>query len=326
MRVFVTGATGFIGSAVTEELMGAGHSVIALARSEAAAKALSAKGVQPLPGNLSDMESLRRAAAAADGVIHLAFMHGPSQIPFARRMGVIFGGLPAGIAARFMAVATEADRRAIDTFGAALKGSGRPLVTTFGTMGLSHVGFRAAKPATEEDEPDPLSPGILRAKTEENVEAVASLGVRATMIRLAPSVHGDGDTGLVPQLIGIARKRGRFAYIGDGQNRWPAVHRRDAARLFRLALEKGVAGTRYHGVAEEGIPFRSIAEAIGRQLSIPVDSVSAKEAAKHFSWFGAFAATDNPSSSNRTRDQLGWEPTEPGLLADLNGPGYFATK
>jgi nucleoside-diphosphate-sugar epimerase len=326
MRVFVTGATGFIGSAVTEELMTAGHTVTALARSEETAKKLSAKGIQPILGNLDDMESLRKAAAAADGVIHLAFMHSPSQIPFWKRMGVIFGGLPTGIAKRFMAVASEADRRAIDAFGAALKGSGRPLVTTFGTMGLSHVGFRAVKPATEEDEPDPLSPGFLRARTEDNVEALASLGVRATMIRLAPSVHGEGDTGLVPQLIAIARKKGRFAYVGDGQNRWPAVHRRDAARLFRLALEKGVAGARYHGVAEEGIPFRTLAETIGRQLNIPVGSISAKEAGKAFSWFGDFAATDNPSSSDRTRNKLGWEPTHPGLLADLNGPGYFVPR
>ena len=180
--------------------------------------------------------------------------------------------------------------------------------------------------ATEEDAPDPLSAGIARAKTEETVEALASLGVRATMVRLAPSVHGDGDTGLVPQLIGIARKKGRFAYVGDGQNRWPAVHRRDAARLFRLALEHGVAGARYHGVADEGIPFRSIAEIISRQLNIPVESISAKDAAKVFSWFGDFAATDNPSSSRLTRNQLGWEPDEPGLLADLNGPGYFVTR
>jgi nucleoside-diphosphate-sugar epimerase len=326
MRVFVTGATGFIGSAVTEELIEAGHTVTALARSEASAQALSAKGVLPIPGNLDDRESLLGAASAADGVIHLAYMHSPSQIPFAKRMGVFFGGLPTGIVARFMAAASEADRRAIDAFGAALKGSGRPLVTTFGTMGLSHVGFRAGKPFTEEDEPDPLSPGIARARTEENVEALASLGVRATMIRLGASVHGEGDTGLVPQLIGIARKRGRFAYVGDGQNRWPAIHRRDAARLFRLALEKGAAGARYHGVADEGIPFRSIAEVIGRRLGIPVESISTKEAAKHFSWFAAFAATDNPSSSQRTRDELGWEPTEPGLLADLEGAGYFTSK
>jgi len=326
MRVFVTGATGFIGSAVTEELMEAGHSVTALSRSNEAAKKLSAKGIQPILGNLDDRESLRKAAAAADGIIHLAFMHGPSQIPFAPRMGVILGGLPSGIAGRFMKVAAEADRRAIDTFGTALQGSGRPLVTTFGTMGLSHVGFRAPKPATEEDEPDPLSAGIARARTEDKVEALASLGVRATIVRLAPSVHGEGDTGLIPQLIGIARKKGRFAYVGDGQNRWPAVHRRDAARLFRLALEKGTAGARYHGVADEGIPFRSIAEVIGRQLGIPVESISAKDAANAFSWFGDFAATDNPSSSARTRNELGWEPVEPGLLADLNGPRYFAAK
>ena len=326
MRVFVTGATGFIGSAVTEELMAAGHTVTALARTRETAQKLSAKGIQPILGNLVDLRSLREAAAAADGVIHLAFMHGPSQIPFVKRMGVILGGLPNGIAKRFMGAASEADRRAIETFGATLQGSGRPLVTTFGTMGLSHVGFRAAKPATEEDGPDPLSAGIARAKTEENVEALASLGVRATMIRLAPSVHGDGDTGLVPQLISIARKKSRFAYVGDGQNRWPAVHRRDAARLFRLALEKGVAGKRYHGVADEGIPFRSISEIIGRRLGIPVDSISDKEAGKAFSWFGDFAATDNPSSSLLTRNQLGWEPTHSGLLADLNGPGYFANK
>jgi nucleoside-diphosphate-sugar epimerase len=239
-------------------------------------------------------------------------------------MGVFFGGLPTGIVDRFMAASAEADVRAIETFGAALKGSGRPLVTTFGTMGLSHVGFRVGKPATEEDEPDPLSLGFVRAKTEEKVEALASLGVRATMVRLAPSVHGEGDTGLVPQLIGIARKRGHSGYIGDGQNRWPAVHRRDAARLFRLALEKGVAGARYHGVGEEGIPFRSIAEVIGRKLNIPVGSITAKEAAKQFSYFGGFAATDNPTSSSGTREQLGWEPVGSELLVDLEGPGYAA--
>ena len=326
MRVFVTGATGFIGSAVVEELIGAGHSVTALARSEEAGKKLSAKGVQPHLGNLDDMQSLRSAASAADGVIHLAYMHGLGQIPFAQRLRIILGGLPTSIVSRFLKVSANADRCAINAIGEALQGSGRPLVTTFGTLGLSHEGFRAVKPATEEDEADPLSPGIDRAKNEETVEALASLGVRATMIRLAPSVHGDGDTGLVPQLIGIARKRGQSGYIGDGQNRWPAVHRRDAARLFRLALEKGVAGARYHGVGEEGIPFRSIAEVIGRKLNVPVGSITAKEAAKQFSYFGGFAATDNPSSSTRTRTQLGWEPTEPELLVDLNGPGYYATK
>lgn len=324
MRVFVTGATGFIGSAVTEELMAAGHTVTALARSEETAKKLSAKGIQPILGNLDHMASLRDATAAADGVIHLAFMHGLGQVPFAQRLRIFFGGLPTGIVSRFLAISAEADRRAIETIGEALKGSGRPLVTTFGTVGLSHVGFRAGKPATEEDEPDPLSAGIARAKTEETVEALASLGVRASMIRLAPSVHGAGDTGFVPQLIDIARKKGQSAYIGDGRNRWPAVHRSDAARLFRLALEKGVAGARYHGVGEEGIPFRSIAEAVGRGLGIPAGSISPTQAAKQFSYLAGFVATDNPSSSQLTRQQLGWEPTEQGLLADLNGPGYFA--
>jgi nucleoside-diphosphate-sugar epimerase len=287
---------------------------------------LSAKGIQPILGNLDDRESLRKAAAAADGVIHLAFMHSLGQVPFAQRLRIFFGGLPTGIVSRFLAISAEADRRAIDTIGGALKGSGRPLVTTFGTIGLSHVGFRPGKPATEEDEPDLLSPGIARAKTEEQVEAWASLGVRATMVRLAPSVHGDGDTGFVPQLISIARKKGKSAYIGDGQNRWPAVHRREAARLFRLALEKGVAGTRYHGVGEEGIPFRSIAEVIGGKLNIPVSSIAAKEAAKQFSFLAGFAATDNPSSSTLTREQLGWEPAGPGLLTDLNAPSYYVTK
>ena len=326
MRVFVTGATGFVGKAVVEELIGAGHSVTALARSEEAAKALSAKGVQPHPGNLNDMESLHSAAAAADGVIHLAFMHGLSQVPLAARLRILFGGLPTGIVSRFLAVSADADRSAIEAIGTALKGSGRPLVTTFGTIGLSHSGFRAAKPATEDDEPDHLSPGIARAKTEEKVEAMASLGVRATMVRLAPSVHGDGDTGFVPQLIAIARKKKSSAYVGEGQNRWPAVHRRDAAQLFRLALEKGIAGARYHGVAEEGVSFRLIAEVIGRKLNTPVRSISAKAAAKQFSYLAGFAATDNPSSSKRTRDQLGWVPSGPELISDLNGPSYFATK
>lgn len=326
MRVFVTGATGFIGSAVVKELTAAGHSVTALARSEESAQALSAKGIQPHPGNLGDMESLRSAASAADGVIHLAFMHALEQVPFPQRLRIFFGGLPTGIISRFLAVSAEADRRAIDAIGAALKGSGRPLVTTFGTVGLSHVGFRAGNPATERDEVDPLSAGISRAKNEEAVESWASLGVRATIVRLAPSVHGEGDNGFVPQLIQIARKSGLSAYVSDGQNRWPAVHRLDAARLFRLALENGVAGTRYHGVGDEGIPFRSIAEVIGRRLNIPVTSIPAKDAPKQFSFLAGFVATDNPSSSGLTRAQLGWEPTGPGLLVDLNGPSYFKIK
>ena len=280
--------------------------------------------MQPHLGNLDDMESLRSAAGAADGVIHLAFMHSLSQIPFGQRLRIILGGLPTGIVSRFLAVSAEADQRAIDTIGAALKGSGRPLVTTFGTMGLSHVGFRAVKPATEEDEPDPLSPGIVRAKTEEKVEALASLGVRATMVRLAPSVHGEGDTGLVPQLIGIARKRGQSGYIGDGQNRWPAVHRRDAARLFRLALEKGRGGA-LSRCSRRGNPVPFHRRSDWPSTQHPGRLHIGERSGEPIQYFWGFAATDNPSSSTLTRAQLGWEPTGPGLLTDLNAPGYYVT-
>jgi nucleoside-diphosphate-sugar epimerase len=325
MRVFVTGATGFIGSAVAKELLAAGHTVTALARSDDKAQALRAKGIAPHRGDIDDLQSLRSAAAAADGVIHLAFMHGLSQIPLQRRLRVLLGGLPTGIVARFMAVSAEADRRAIDTLGAALKGSGRPLVTTFGTMGLAHAALRATGPAMEYDAPAADSPGIARAITEETVEALASLGVRATMIRLAPSVHGDGDTGFVPQLIAIARKKAHSAYVGDGGNRWAAVHRSDAARLFRLALESGVAGARYHGVAEESIPFRTIADAIGRGLNVPVVGIAAKAAPRQFSFLARFIMADNPVSSDLTRTQLGWQPRERGLIADLDHGRYFNT-
>jgi nucleoside-diphosphate-sugar epimerase len=325
MRVFVTGATGFIGEAVVKELIGAGHNVTALARSAAKAEALRAKGITPHIGGIDDLESLRRAAAAADGVIHLAFMHGLSQIPLQKRLGVLLGGLPTGIVSRFMAVSADADRQAINTLGAALKGSGRPFVTTFGAMGLADSTMRAARPATENDAPAAGSPGIARALTEELVEGWASLGVRATMIRLAPSVHGDGDTGFVPQLIATARKKGNSAYIGDGSNRWTAVHRTDAARLFRLALESGIAGARYHGVAEEGIPFRSIADMIGRKLDVPLLGLAAQDSAKQFGFLAPFIMADNPASSDLTRAQLGWQPRERGLMADLEDGRYFAT-
>jgi nucleoside-diphosphate-sugar epimerase len=325
MRVFVTGATGFVGSAVVKELIGAGHTVTALARSEEKAQSLQAKGITPHLGDINDLRSLHNAAAAADGVIHLAFMHGLSQIPVQKRLRVLLGGLPTGIVSRFLAVAAEADRQAINTLGAALKGSGRPFVTTFGTMGLADSTMRAPRPATENDMPSTGSPGIARAMTEETVESLASLGVRATMIRLAPSVHGDGDTGFVPQLIATARKQSVSAYIGDGSNRWAAIHRTDAARLFRLALESGVAGARYHGVAEESIPFRTIAEVIGRRLNIPVVGISAQAAPKHFSFLAPFIMADNPASSDLTRAQLGWQPLEKGLLADLDHERYFKT-
>jgi nucleoside-diphosphate-sugar epimerase len=325
MRVFVTGATGFVGAAVVQELIGAGHHVTALARSETAAAKLRAKGITPHLGNIDDLSSLRTAAAAADGVIHLAFMHALSQIPLAKRLRVLLSGLPTGIVSRFLATSAAADRQAIDALGAALKGSGRPLVTTFGAMGLADRTMRASRPATEHDAPAEGSPGIARAITEDVVESWASLGVRATMIRLAPSVHGDGDTGFVPQLIATARKTGKSAYVGDGSNRWTAVHRTDAARLFRLALESGIAGARYHGVAEESIPFRTIADVIGRRLDLPVVGIAPKDAPKQFSFLAPFIQADNPASSDLTRTKLGWQPQQTGLIADLEHGRYFDT-
>ena len=319
MNVFVTGATGFIGSAVVRELIQAGHKVTGLARNEAAARSLNAAGATRHFGSLEDLAGLRRGAAAADGVIHLAFMHGLSSASIGRRLRILLGGMPGGIVRRFMQVTTGADRAAIDALGSALERSGRPLVTTFGTMGLVPSGRM-----TEDDPPDPRSPGAARAVTEATVQRWAERGVRASIVRLAPSVHGDGDSGLVPQLIGIARKRRLSAYVGDGRNRWSGVHRLDAAVLFRLALEKGAAGGRYHGVADEGVPFRTIAEIIGRRLEVPARSVTEREAARTLSWLAPFVAADNPASSIRTQEYLGWQPAQLGLVADIDRQAYFS--
>lgn len=320
MRVFVTGATGFIGSAVVRELIGAGHTVAGLARNEAAAKSLAAAGAQVHRGSLDNLDSLRSGAAAADGVIHLAFMHGLSKIPVGGRLRILLGGAPGSIVSRFAAVTVEADTRALNAIGAALEGSGRPLIVPLATMGLVPSGRM-----TENDASDPRSPGAARAASEAAVEAWASRGVRASMIRLAPSVHGDGDTGLVPQLIALARKKRVSAYVGDGANRWPAVHQLDAAALFRLALEKGTAGARYHGVAEQGVPFRAIADVIAKRLSVPVASKTKAEAAGQFSWLAPFVAADNPASSELTREQLSWQPSQPGLIADLGQSASYFT-
>jgi len=296
MRVFVTGATGFIGAAVVQELIGAGHHVIGLARSDAAAKALAAAGAEAHRGALEDADSLRRGAAGADGVVHTAFIHDFSNI----------------------AAAGEIDRLAIEALGAALAVSERPLVVT------SAIGLLApGRVGTEVDAPDSNSGGAHRIASEGAALSLASRGVRVSVVRLPLSVHGEGDHAFIPALIRIAREKGVSAYLGEGRNRWPAVHRLDAAHLFRLALEKGLAGARFHGVADEGVPTRDIADAIGRRLSVPVVSKSLNQAADHFSWLGRFFALDVPASSTRTQEELGWRPRQPGLLSDIERGHYF---
>lgn len=319
MRVFVTGATGFIGSAVVQELINAGHEVLGLARSDAGAKSLAAAGAQAHRGSLEDLESLRSGASACDGVIHTAFFHAFSHASMSTRLGVMFGGSPSGIVSRFMGSALETDRSAIEELGTALRGDDRPLVVAFVTTALT-----PGRLVTEQDAFDPRAVGGPRGQSENVVLAMASRGVRASLVRLPPSVHDQVKQGFVTRVFDVARKKHVSAFIGDGSNRWAAVHRIDAAKLFRLALEKGVAGARYHGVAEEGILFRDIAGAIGRRLNVPVVSRSPQDAAKHFGFLGPFVATDNPVSSKLTQEQLGWHPTQPGLLADLDDARAFA--
>ena len=298
MKVFVTGATGFVGTAVVQELLGAGHQVLGLARSEASASALAAAGGEVHRGDLEDLDSLRSGVAASDGVIHTAFIHDFT---------------------RFQEVC-EVDRQAVETLGDALAGSGRPLIVTSGTLLLT-----PGRVSTEEDNSVFTPSDIPRIATEIAAQAVAARGVPTSLIRLSPSVHDDGDHGFVPMLIGIARATGVSAYVGDGSNRWTGVHRRDAAHLYRLALEKGAAFARYHGADEEEIAFRDIAEVIGKRLGLPVVSKSPEEAASHFGPFAAFVQVDGPTSSKLTRERLGWQPTQLGLIADLEQSAtYFA--
>jgi nucleoside-diphosphate-sugar epimerase len=294
MRVFVTGATGFIGSAIVSELVDAGHRVVGLARSDAAAASLTAAGAGVHRGSLDDLDSLRGGAAAADGVIHTAYHHDFAD---------------------FLAAA-ETDRRAIETLGETLAGSDRPLVVT--------SGIAMVAPGRVVTEADVAAPGTPRvAASEEAALSLADRGVRTSVVRLPPSVHGDGDHAFVPQIISAARAAGTSAYPGDGSNRWPAVHRLDAAHLFRLALESAPAGARLHGVAEAGVPVRDIAETIGRHLRMPVNSITAQEAFERIGFVGAIFALDVPASSAMTQQLLGWHPVQPGLIADLDKGHYF---
>jgi len=299
MRVFVTGGSGFIGSAVVPELIGAGHQVVGLARSDTPAEALGVAGADVVRGDLDDLDSLRHGAALADGVIHLAYNHDFTD----------------------MAAAAEADRLAVEAIGAVLAGSDQPFVIASGTLGLALGGVvPAGAVGTEEMAADPALP---RAASEAAALALAPSGVRSSSVRLAPSVHGAGDHGFVPMLIDLARRAGASAFVGDGANRWPAVHRLDAARLFRLALEAAPAGSRLHGVGDEGVPFRDIAGAIGRRLDLPVVSISPEEADTHFGFLGRLVSVDNPTSSARTQELLGWRPVHPSLLEDLGDDHYF---
>lgn len=297
MRVFVTGATGFIGSSVVKELKEAGHRVLGLARSDAGAQSLIAAGAEVHRGDIEDLESLRRGAGAADAVIHLAFIHDFSKFK----------------------ENCEIDRRAIEALGAALAGSDKFLIVSSGTGSASS----GAGHLRTEDDPPVTSQQFPRAATEEAAAAVARLGVRVAVMRL-PQVHDTRKQGLVSYAIQIARAKGVSAYVGDGQNRWPAAHRLDTARLYRLALEKGEAGAAYHAVAEEGVPVKEIAEAIGSGLKVPVVSLAPEEAAEHFGWLAPFAALDIPASSAQTRQKLGWNPSGPGLLSDLGNMHYSA--
>ena len=306
MRVFVTGASGWIGSAVVPELIGAGHHVVGLARSDASAEALAVAGADVLRGTIDDLEVLRAAAEASDGVIHLAFKH-----------DVAFSGDFAGPA--------DADRRAVETFGDALAGSDRPFLIASGVLGLATEGVateldgRGLEPAAAA-----LGGGLLtRRGTAQLTLTLAERGVRSSVVRLPPTCHGAGDNGFMAMLVATARDKGVSGYVGNGSNRWPATHRLDVAHAFGLALEKASPGSALHAVAEEGVALHEVAEVIGRHLEVPVLSVSPEDAGQHFGFLGPLVAMDSPASSVITRQQLDWDPVRPGLIDDLDAGDYF---
>jgi nucleoside-diphosphate-sugar epimerase len=307
MQYFVTGASGWIGSAVVPELLGAGHEVIGLARSDASAAALTAAGAKVVHGSLDDLEVLRSTAADSDGVIHLAFKH-----------DIAFTGDFEG--------AARADRLAVEVFGEALEGSDRPLVIASGTLGLA-----PGRLATELDGPaihaQAAAPGgpSTRMATAQFVASLAATGVRSSVVRLPPTCHGDGDNGFMAMLVGIARDKGVAGYLGDGANRWPATHRLDAAHLFCLAVRHAPAGSTLHAVAEEGVALRDVAEVIGRHLDVPVMAIAPDAAGEHFGFLSGLLGLDSPVSSALTRELLGWEPIHHGLIADFEVGHYFDT-
>ncbi|MGW2617588.1 SDR family oxidoreductase [Streptomyces sp. NPDC001500] len=296
MRVFVTGASGWIGSATVDELLAAGHEVVGLARSDASAASLDAKGAQVRRGDLDDLDSIREGAASADAVLHLANKHDFDN----------------------PAVSSQAERAAVQAIGDVLTGSGRPFLLASGVAGSAQ-----GRLATEDDRSPFHGLQSPRGGSENLALEYVDRGVHTVSVRFAPTVHGDGDHGFIAALVAIAREKGVAGYVGDGTNRWPAVHRSDAAQITRLGLEKAPAGTLLHAVSEEGVPTREIAQAIGRGLDVPVTSIAPQDAQKHFGWIGRFFAMDIPASSTRTQELLGWAPSGPSLIQDLDAGSYF---
>lgn len=315
MRVFVTGATGWVGSAVVKELISSGHQVTGLTTTADGAQKLQKLGAKARVGRLTQHAVLREAARESDGVIHTAFMHGLSAMSLSMRVRLFAGALNGGIMGSFMRILTETEQGAIGALGSGLEGSSRPLVVASAVLYLP-----PGKVSTESDRHVPNTPN--RSLSEDAAFALVKRGIRASAVRLSPTVHGTGDHGFIAQIIDAARKKGVSPYIGDGANRWPAVHRLDAARLFRLALEKGDAGAKYHGVGEVGIPFRDIASLIATRLRIPAVSIPAAKAGKHFGLVGNWVGLDNPASSEWTRQALGWMPEHEQLLPDMEA-NYF---